>query len=548
MSSVKTGKGTNRSSDSMLLPHIIDVYVFLILCCFPLFVVNQYYELLKVKYYFYIGSVIFLLTAALIAGTIGQSSLKTYFASFKWKDFIKTFSTIDTALLVFLLIAGISTIRSDYVYESFWGNEGRFSGLFLLSLYGAAYFCVTRLGNFKRWYLDAFLAANLLVCIFGITDYFQLDLLHFKVGMVENEKFMFTSTIGNINTYTALVGMVTAVSAVLFAAEGRWKKKCLYFVSLIISIFALVMGISDNAYLSLAALIGFLPLYLFQNKKGVKAYLLIITSFFSVIQCIDWINTGLGTSVPEIDSAFQIIFQSDGLLFLILLLWILCAFVYGPDFVNAHNKNMSASMQTHIFSKNEYKPTGCRGLQRTWMALLVLCILGVGYALVDVNFQGNAERYGALGSYLLFNDDWGTHRGYIWRNAMECFNQFPLRKKIIGFGPDTFGIVLLNKTKGNIYGQTFDNAHNEYLHYLVTVGFAGLIAYLAFLISFAVRVIRRANKNQYVTAAFFAVLCYSAQAFVNLNLPIATPIMWMLLMLGELGIRENKDYNLCKPV
>ena len=122
----------------MLLPHIIDVYVFLILCCFPLFVVNQYYELLKVKYYFYIGSVIFLLTAALIAGTIGQSSLKTYFASFKWKDFIKTFSTIDTALLVFLLIAGISTIRSDYVYESFWGNEGRFSGLFLLSLYGAA--------------------------------------------------------------------------------------------------------------------------------------------------------------------------------------------------------------------------------------------------------------------------------------------------------------------------------------------------------------------------------------------------------------------------
>lgn len=61
------------------------------------------------------------------------------------KDFIKTFSTIDTALLVFLLIAGISTIRSDYVYESFWGNEGRFSGLVLLSLYGAAYFCVTRL-------------------------------------------------------------------------------------------------------------------------------------------------------------------------------------------------------------------------------------------------------------------------------------------------------------------------------------------------------------------------------------------------------------------
>ena len=143
---------------------------------------------------------------------------------------------------------------------------------------------------------------------------------------------------------------------------------------------------------------------------------------------------------------------------------------------------------------------------------------------------------------MLFNDDWGTNRGYIWRNAMECFQQFPVMKKAIGFGPDTFGIVLLNKTAGNRYGQTFDNAHNEYLHYLITVGFAGLTAYLVFLFSFAVRVIRRAGENQYIAAAFFAVLCYSAQAFVNLNLPIATPIMWMLFMLGELGIRESRSF------
>ena len=63
-----------------------------------------------------------------------------------------------------------------------------------------------------------------------------------NVGFKDLGLLIIDSTIGNINTYTALVGMVTAVSAVLFAAEGRWKKKCLYFVSLIISIFALVMG------------------------------------------------------------------------------------------------------------------------------------------------------------------------------------------------------------------------------------------------------------------------------------------------------------------
>ncbi|MCD7964846.1 MAG: O-antigen ligase family protein, partial [Clostridiaceae bacterium] len=498
-----------------------------------------YYNILQAKYYFYIGSVILLVIAVIFAGCIEHNKLEKYITSFKWNDFIKKFSVTDVALLVFLIIAGISTISSDYVYESFWGNEGRFSGLFLLCLYGVAYFCVTRFGKLKRWYLDAFLIANMLVCIFGITDYFKMDLLHFKVGMLEEQKFMFTSTIGNINTYTALVGMVTAVSAVLFAVEDKWKKQSFYFVSLVISFFALVMGISDNAYLSLAALFGFLPLYLFKNKKGVKSYLLILTAFFSVIQCIDWINTGMGDKVLGIDSAFNIIVKYDGLLLIVTALWISCAVVYGLDYLYAKKKSWDVEIRGGDSEENGKKLTGYGALQIIWLAILIICILGIGYALYDVNIQGNTERYGAIGGYLLFNDDWGTHRGYIWRNAMECFEQFPVMKKIFGFGPDTFGIVLLDKTKGNIYGQIFDNAHNEYLHYLITVGITGLIAYLVFMISFIVRVIRKAGKNKYIVAAFFAVLCYSTQAFVNLNLPIATPIMWMFLMLGELGIRER---------
>ena len=539
MSSVKTDKRKNSKSDSALLSHTIDIFTFLILCLFPLFVMDRYYNILQAKYYFYIGSVVLLVVAVIFAGCIEHNKLEQYFTSFKWNEFIRKFSVTDVALLVFLIIAGISTISSDYVYESFWGNEGRYSGLFLLCLYGVAYFCVTRFGKLKTWYLDAFLIANLLVCIFGITDYFKMDLLHFKVGMLEEQKFMFTSTIGNINTYTALVGMVTAVSAVLFATENKGKKQCFYFASLVISFFALVMGISDNAYLSLAALFGLLPLYLFKDKKGVKSYLMMLAAFFSVIQCIDWINAGMGDRVLGIDSAFNIIVKYDGLLSIVILLWVICIIVYGLDYANTKKKNQDADIHIHDSEGDEKKWTGGGVLRIIWLAIVIICILGVGYALFDVNVQGNTERYGALGGYLLFNDDWGTHRGYIWRNAMECFEQFPMMKKVFGFGPDTFGIVLLDKTQGNIYGQIFDNAHNEYLHYLITVGITGLIAYLAFIISFIVRVIREAGKNQYIVAAFFAVICYSTQAFVNLNLPIATPIMWMFLMLGELGIREH---------
>lgn len=52
MSSVKTDKRKNSKSDSALLSHTIDIFTFLILCLFPLFVMDRYYNILQAKYYF----------------------------------------------------------------------------------------------------------------------------------------------------------------------------------------------------------------------------------------------------------------------------------------------------------------------------------------------------------------------------------------------------------------------------------------------------------------------------------------------------------------
>ena len=44
-------------------------------------------------------------------------------------------------------------------------------------------------------YLDAFLAVGIFVCVFGITDYFQMDILGFKVNMMDEQKAIYTSTL-----------------------------------------------------------------------------------------------------------------------------------------------------------------------------------------------------------------------------------------------------------------------------------------------------------------------------------------------------------------
>ena len=115
--------------------------------------------------------------------------------------------------------------------------------------------------------------------------------------------------------------------------------------------------------------------------------------------------------------------------------------------------------------------------------------------------------------------------------------------KLFGYGPDTFGIL----TTGNFFsdmlqsaqGQLFDNAHNEYLQYLVTIGALGLLTYVAFLAAAGRRMIAGKNENGYIVGCLFAVLCYVVQALVNLSLPIATPVMWLLLSVGMAACRNS---------
>ena len=89
--------------------------------------------------------------------------------------------------------------------------------------------------------------------------------------------------------------------------------------------------------------------------------------------------------------------------------------------------------------------------------------------MIDANLLGHGDRYGSLSNYIVFNNDWGTHRGYIWRTAIENYKNFPITQKILGHGPDTYGIVsLFNNLQESaaLYGELYDSVHNEYLQFL----------------------------------------------------------------------------------
>ena len=528
---------------SSIISGTITFFLFMLVTVFPLIYHRGYADILETKYWTYcviaIGMAVIVGILALIMLLVDKKENSgiysgELFSALKPRNWKKTFTLADAGVIAFWAFAGISTLQSEWLYEAFWGNEGRYSGFFLITIYVVFYFIVSRYWNVKTWILEAFLASGMILCLIGITDYFQLDVLNFRGNMRPEQSAIFTSTIGNINTYTAYVAIVMGVAAGGFAAAKGKLQTIWYYVCMTVAFFAIIMGCSDNAYLALGALFAFMPLMLFRSRKGVIRYLVMVSTFATVIQCIDFINHKYEGIVLGLDSLFKIVANLPGLMVLVLALWAITITVYVTFKRNLAATGMAAAAQKQ--DMGELSPV----LRRVWIIFLVAAFLIVVFLLVDANVLGHGERYSSLANYLVFNDEWGTSRGYIWRKSMEAYGKFPLKHKLFGYGPDTFGILTTDRFFGdmiNATGLIFDNAHNEYLQFLLTIGPIGLIAYWVFLALSCRCMLRCTTWRKYAAACMFAVICYCFQAAVNLNLPITAPLLWGMLSMGGAAAR-----------
>lgn len=378
--------------------------------------------------------------------------------------------------------------------------------------------------------MNVFLAAAMLPLLFGITDYFNMDLLGFKWEIDRADRNSFMSTFGNINTYATYIGMVFGCLGVLIVKEKSCWKTALYVIGFAITSLALIMCNSDNALLAVGLVFALLPLTAFRNRRGVMGYTILLTVFFGAAQVTRWLTEAMADVVITLEGACRMVVYLPGL-WIASLLFLAVSIVLGI---------ISLKKQAN----GEYG----KKFSRAWGVFLIVCVCVGLFILYDANWGGNSGRYGSLAPYLRFADEWGTYRGLVWRITMESYMNQPLMHKIWGFGLDTFGVMTISYRgyTSAICGQVFDSAHNEYLQYLVTIGPVGLAMYAGFLLFAIRRMLRCCTEPKWGMAIALGVGCYLLQAVVTINLPIATPIMWMLLSVGAAGCARHAGKSTLK--
>jgi O-antigen ligase len=177
-------------------------------------------------------------------------------------------------------------------------------------------------------------------------------------------------------------------------------------------------------------------------------------------------------------------------------------------------------------------------LWKKWVTLLI----SFGLLMVVINNSENGMFRDRLNS--IFADSYniatnqstgleGSFRFFIWEKSIPLINEYFW----IGSGPDTFKYVFPNedKDKKAIFGDMIvDKAHNEYLHFAITLGVPALLFYfflLVLIVKRGLQAVKRAHGEEKILmfGLLSAIFGYLIQAFFNISVVPVAPLFWSIL-------------------
>lgn len=527
------------------------IYLFLILCVFPLVFHDYYFDITRTRRDFFVYVTIGYVVLMVIA----------YIFESSWSYYKKTKSVLmydnkssiwlspDLWMAFFLMsnfFAYLISLTDDGMIDgksAFTGENGRLMGLSMYLVIGVMFFVLGRYVDIKLPLYVAFGLVTLFAYIVAVYQHIDPDLSRFedtgykpsginglkeifpryifslKNGISRKQYNIFISTFGNINIFSCFI----VISLACFVCMFIFSKKLFYrvFSGIVVAIGGTVMMIanSDSAYIGVGCVMIFM--LILSYKDGILLRFLLSLILLGIgnlgIVLINKYMTevlkkkydkrgGFAEHLDRLDLAILII--------VMLVLIYLIAFIVNKKWGDCLKK----------INKNKV----------IIIALSLMLVLGA-----VVIFIGNKKHIGAF----TFNYRWGTFRGYIWTKCAMLFKNAPFMNKLFGYGNESLKALMTQNYYDEMVEVTkkiYDNAHNELLQYLVTTGLCGMLSYIGlFCVSF-IYILKNSGKEVIAYISLSVMLGYFVQGIINLNQPITTPFYFVFMAVGVGFVRRKK--------
>lgn len=500
---------------------------------YPLIMHDRYFDITLTKYKaFEIGLCIYAVLMVL-AVLLDVFDRKDPFAMFRrGRNILLT----DWFMIGFFISNIVAFILAPDKLAAYTGSDGRRCGLQFMILAVILYICMGRTLVLKKSVLAAFMCVGTFASIVGVFQYIGIDFLEIREGLASSIQDIYISTFGNIDIFASFLCILIPVAIgagldnkKIYDRDAIWKfnwTKLSAWAAVYTGSAAVVVTNANLAYAGVGAsiLIAFLiAAYSGRLREFEELILIVFLGFLSVS-----IMLGMEPeSLAKLDGLSNFARNITPIVWTVIALALVCAFVQIAE---------------HI------KP-GISGRLRGRTPLIVCSVL-VTVCVVCLVIGGSVKA----GGIFRFDDSWGNYRGYVWKRLIEAYRDFPFVNKIFGYGNETVKDIMVSGYYDEMMskiGVVYDNAHNEYLQYLVTTGAVGAITYIGLIVSAFVSMVRCAaskirkgdeHNKEFCesTAIALGISGYAVQAFFNLNQSLTTPYIFLMVAMAAGIYRENR--------
>lgn len=502
--------------------------VLFLLCIFPILFHNKLYDLTVTRYY------TFLVISFLCFGLHVLNEIIFLVVTFvdhkRVKNSVNRKITVLSGL--FLLAAGCAYMVSPYQQFALAGFANRYVGLMFMAAIGCSYFTISSCYVLQEIDLILAMAAGVFVNGLAILNYFGIDLFQFFVDLAPAQSSLFISTMGNVDVYGVYALMTLSISLYSAMKNDSQIKAYFYLICAFIAACGTIVSGSDAAFLGVLLFMVVSLYMLMDSITHLIDWLGMLLVFVLSIKGLDILISGHSDSVRTLRGWFAVVSKNMGwglTVILTILIFVLAVI----------NKKWNGQISDKIVKR----------VRKIYMIVMVCTIVAMVIAVIFIT-NGNASQDAWYSKYVVFNDEWGSGRGFIWKNLLEGFHNFPVVNKILGMGEATIRSVLSDYSSIHwnlLNGQVVDSAHNIPLQILITEGIFGFAVYIAMIVNAIQVMINKSRKELcstqylYVVIGLTVIVCFVQSLFCILEV-ITFPIFmcYVAMMNGDNGSIEKE--------